>query len=380
MKGTKRVVISIMVLCLVLVGLPTPEKVYAASDSDFVIENGVLTKYQGSGGDVVVPDGVTSIGDGAFQYRSELTGITIPSSVTAIGDAAFINCSNLTSVTMPDSVTVIDHIAFSGCSSLTSIKIPNSATKIGGGAFSSCWRLTRITIPDSVTEIGSGAFSGCRKLKEFTIPKNVTKLGSSILGWCDSLEKITILNKKVNLIKTHPEYKGALSTLIGETEFGDSPLSITKPTKNLTIYGYKYSTADEFAVRMNTLKVTGKGFGIKSIKFVVIDKDNTTLDKIKVPKSITITKGKSKKLSIQLPSNLKRVTKFTKKQGQVKISIAYSKETSREDRNFLFLSYSTKKIFNDTIKATEKGTGYAYTTVTHPNGDKKVFATKVIVK
>lgn len=132
----------------------------------------------------------------------------------------------------------------------------------------------------------------------------------------------------------------------------------------------------KFAVRMNILQVTRKAFGIKSLKFVSLDKSKNTLDKIKVPKSITITKGKSKKLSIQLPSNLKRVKKFTKKQGQVKVSITYSKETAK---HFGFY-YDTKKVSKDTIKATEKGTGYAYTTVTLPNGDKKVFATKVIVK
>lgn len=64
---------------------------------------------------------------------------------------------------------------------------------------------------------------------------------------------------------------------------------------------------------------------------------------MKGTKSITITKSKSKKLSFQLTSSLKRVKKFTKKQGQVKISITYSKETTKEYRNYLSLSYNTKK-------------------------------------
>lgn len=267
--------------------------------------------------------------------------------------------------------------AFSGCSSLTSVTIPNSITVIETNAFSGCSNLTSVTIPDSVTVIESNAFSYCSKLKEFTIPKNVTKLGSWILYECDSLEKITILNKKMTLIKTHPEYKEVLSTLLGDSEYSDGPLSITKPTKTLTIYGYKYSTADEFVTRMNTLQVTGQGFGIKSLKFVALDKCKNTLDKIKVPKSITITKGTSKKLSIQLPSSLKRVKKFTKKWGQVKITTTYEKEIFDAYNKF---KYDTKKVSNDTIKGTKKGTAYAYTKVTLPNGDKKVFATKVIVK
>lgn len=160
----------------------------------------------------------------------------------------------------------------------------------------------------------------------------------------------------------------------------DAPLSIKKPTKTLTVYGYKYSTADEFAVRLNTLQVTGKGFGIKSIKFVPLDKDKKTLDKIKVPESITIPRGESKKITIQLPSSLKRVSNFTEKQGQVKGSITYISESLEDVTDYFYYSLKIKKVDNDTIIAAKKGTGYAYTTVTLPNGDKKVFATKVIVK
>ena len=56
-----------------------------SSDSDFVIKNGVLKKYIGRGGNVVIPDGVTSIGDYAFNRCTNLTSITIPDSVTSIG-------------------------------------------------------------------------------------------------------------------------------------------------------------------------------------------------------------------------------------------------------------------------------------------------------
>ncbi len=56
-----------------------------SSDSDFVIKNGVLKKYTGRGGNVVIPDGVTSIGDYAFNRCANLTSITIPDSVTSIG-------------------------------------------------------------------------------------------------------------------------------------------------------------------------------------------------------------------------------------------------------------------------------------------------------
>ncbi len=116
-------------------------------------------------GELVIPNGVTSIGSYVFSGCSRLTSITIPNSVTSIGESAFENCSSLTSITIPNSLTSIGSYAFQNCSSLTSITIPNSVTSIGYGAFSACSSLTSVTIPDSVTSIESYAFSGCSKLR-----------------------------------------------------------------------------------------------------------------------------------------------------------------------------------------------------------------------
>ena len=113
---------------------------------------------------VVIENGVTSIGNYAFNGCSGLTSVTIPDNVTSIGLCAFSDCSSLTSVTIPDNVTSIGIGAFSGCSSLTSVTIPDNVTSVGSDAFSGCSSLTSVTIPDSITNIGIGAFQNCENL------------------------------------------------------------------------------------------------------------------------------------------------------------------------------------------------------------------------
>ena len=115
---------------------------------------------------------MTNFGDYRYvpwgSLRYEIKKVVIADGVTNIGNNAFDMCNNLTSVTIPNSVTSIGNNAFNACKSLTSVEIPNSVTSIGDHAFNSCSNLTSITIPNSVTSIESWAFLSCKALSSIT--------------------------------------------------------------------------------------------------------------------------------------------------------------------------------------------------------------------
>ena len=159
-KKTIRGLSLIAVFALLTAFLPlTGNGGFTAFAADgFVVEDGVLTEYNGPGGAVTIPTYVREIGSYAFSGNEDITCVTIPSSVTKIGNDAFNGCTGLTKVTMKDSVTRIDEYAFYHCTALTGIAIPSSVTFIGNGAFYECVALKNVSIPSSVKSIGYSIF------------------------------------------------------------------------------------------------------------------------------------------------------------------------------------------------------------------------------
>ena len=217
----------------------------------FVIENGVLMKYDGGETNIVIPEGVTRIEEGAFyrifdktcvltfpstlqsiaedafqhctfqtihissladwlsvkvegDYNSvlcnaskvlfggeKLEALTIPEGVADIGNCQFYGCESIVKLVLPDSVTRIGNQAFEGCKNLTEIKLPEKLKSIGTSAFSGCG-IRSVQIPDAVKAIGSEAFFGCQNLTYIALPSQLTSIQNGMLQNCSALTDIKL--------------------------------------------------------------------------------------------------------------------------------------------------------------------------------------------
>ena len=134
----------------------------------YIVENGGATITASTAtGDVTIPSelgghAVKTVGSfTSDEHNTSVTSVVIPNNVTSIGDGAFAGFTGLTSVSIPNSVTSIGGYAFYDCTGLSSVSIGIGVTSIGDSAFQNCTKLTRVNLPKSVTSIGHNAFEGC---------------------------------------------------------------------------------------------------------------------------------------------------------------------------------------------------------------------------
>lgn len=171
-----------------------------------------IFEYKGDITKVTVPEGVTTIGPGAFA-SSGVESVILPSTLREIRGTAFNRCKKLSSITIPENVKKVDNYTFQECESLRSVTLPNGIDTIGEKAFEDCKNLRSIELPNSVKEIGKCAFrgvglevlpniQGVKVIKEgafgglnltlVRIPEGVKKIDiTSFLG-CSRLAQLTI--------------------------------------------------------------------------------------------------------------------------------------------------------------------------------------------
>ena len=227
---------------------------------------------------VVIEDGVTSIGEWAF-YECKLTQITIPNSVTSIGKNAF-DSSGLTSVTIPSSVTSVGEYAFVRCSSLSSLTIENSV--ISRYEFYGCTSLTEVTIPGAVSTIEVCAFKECSNLGTVTIENGVTAIGNE--AFMCTLTK----DKNGNYVGASAPFSVTIPdsvTSIGSCAFygraGLTNIALPSGLKTIPVLAFSYTGLTEIDIPNSVTTIEREAF-LKC----------TSLTRVSVPSSVkTIGEG-----------------------------------------------------------------------------------------
>lgn len=155
-------------------------------------EQGVLMECTGNISRLRLADGITEIGEGAFQDGNLLTTITFPETVKKIGKRAFAGCKWLREVRQADGVECIEAHAFSGCGVLRCVELSENLRQIGARAFENCTSLEAIRIPEGVVEIPERAFYRCHSLRMVQLPSTVKRIGREAFAFCGGALEIQV--------------------------------------------------------------------------------------------------------------------------------------------------------------------------------------------
>ncbi len=139
---------------------------------------------------IVLPDDLTTIGRRAFRQQSISGSLIIPEGVTWIGNQAFLECVNLTGIlSLPSTLRGISYMAFEGCKFTCELLLPQNLNGLGFRAFCQCSGLYgNLILPEGLSEIEGSVFSGCSNLSgDLNIPKNVKKIENGAFGGCSGL-------------------------------------------------------------------------------------------------------------------------------------------------------------------------------------------------
>jgi len=214
-----------------------------------------ITRYKGTAANINIPPQmsdipVVKIDNGAFEGCESLIRVIIPDGVTYIGDNAFRDCINLREITIPNSVTYIGDSTFWNCLSLTVITVPNGVESIGNWAFGYCTSLETITIPDSVTNIGFGALIECTSLTAINVYS-----GNSVY----SSDNGILFSKDKNTLIKYPSAKSENSYML--------PNNITKIEDR----------AFDNCISLTAINVDSGNTAFSSENGVLFDKEKTAL-------------------------------------------------------------------------------------------------------
>jgi len=151
----------------------------------FEIKDGVLVRYRGLEPNIVIPEEVKEIGEGAFSNCHFAEHIVLHDGIEKIGSHAFGGCRALKEICLPDSVTELGEYTFQYCDSLTSVQFPEGLKSIRDGVFRHCRALEELSVPEKLESIGYESFYGCDNLKKIIL--HGKNFGRSMLDGCFKL-------------------------------------------------------------------------------------------------------------------------------------------------------------------------------------------------
>lgn len=184
----QKAIISFNETALPDVGIKKPSYNY---DSDFIVERSVLVRYNGyTNKDIRIPDGISVIGENAFQGMNNIETVYVPDGVERISAGAFSGCKNIRTIHIPDGVETIDRDCFNGCVSLKNVEFPDSVKNIEAGALAGCTSLEAVNIPPMTELLPWRIFEGCISLKSITIPEKVKIIEDYAFAECTALETV----------------------------------------------------------------------------------------------------------------------------------------------------------------------------------------------
>lgn len=301
------------------------------------IEAGAFSKVEIESGinplqSIVLPKGITTIGDDAFSYNTNLTSIKIPNTVTSIGKRAFQGCTNLTSIEIPDTVTYIGDYCFSGCNRLQKIKLSKKIQTINQRLLQGCSSLTEIEIPEGVKSIGYAAFISCNKLTTITLPASLTSFNGTAIAGLSRLTEVKVADGNNSfkfengmllskdgktmymalLTLTEINVPNGVVSIVGDTLSGSSATKIILPdTVGANLSGTvfngmnKLTTIELSSTSKNLKLVDGNLYsydGKRFIKYMGTSKTFTVPEGVETLVCRCITKSMT---TLNLPSTLK---------------------------------------------------------------------------
>lgn len=253
---------------------------------------------------VIVGEGITKIGDCAFSCFLELSEVELPSTLKEIGERAFGDCRSLESIEIPDSVTAIGNYAFYDCDMLQSVKLSSSLTEISEGMFYYCYSLSDISLPQSIESIGYSAFLYCRALPSIELPQSLSYIGHRAFYSCSSISEITIPENVETLYGYTFCGCSSLSkaTILNPNVIFDSSYVFDNSNSDLTLYCYKYSSAENYCIENSVnyvllggdeLKVSASGYSAIYTGEPITDDIEVSLEDTSEQYTVLYSKGET---------------------------------------------------------------------------------------